>query len=166
MRIPESHATDAIALASLVRLIDIISIPSFYIWKRYQNARRQIHRFEPDRKGIRRRYGGSNSINPFKKNDVVIYEGELVRIGGFMDKRMSLHNYDIDNKRFTQSASPKDCHRLFNQKIMFEVEYDHRNVTPILTIPRGQIPPVAKAGGFPLTLDPDVMKAQRGILDK
>jgi hypothetical protein len=131
-RSPESHATDAIALASLVKPVDIVLIPSFYVWKRYQNARRQLHRFEPDRKGIRRRYGGSASINPFKKNDVVIYEGELARVGGFMDNKMSLHNYDIDNKRFTQSASPEDCHRLFNQKIMFEVEHDCRNVTSVL----------------------------------
>jgi hypothetical protein len=68
-----------------------------------------------------------------------------------MANKISLHNYDIDNKIFTQSASPQDCHRLFNQKIMFEVEHDCRNANPVLTIPRSQIPPAAKAGGFPLT---------------
>jgi hypothetical protein len=150
-RSPESHATDAIALASLVNTIDVSSLYPFHIWKRYQNARRQLHRFEPDRKGIRRRYGGSNSIIPFKKNDVVIFEGKLARIGGFMGNRVSLHNYNLDNKRFTQSASSNDCHRLFNQKIMFEVEHGCRNVTPVCIIPRGQIPPTAEAGGFPLT---------------
>jgi hypothetical protein len=150
-RSPESHATDAIALASLVSPLDTVLIPSFYIWKRYQNARRQLHRLEPDRKGIRRRYGGSNSIHPFMKNDVVIYEGKLARIGGFMDNKISLHNYDLGNKRFTQSGSPDGCHRLFNQKIMFEVEHGCRSVNPVLTIPRGQIPPAAFAGGFPLT---------------
>ncbi len=149
-RSPESHATDAIALASLVNPVAIISMHPFYVWKRYQNSRRQIHRLEPDRKGIRKRYCGSNSIYPFKKNDVVIFKGELSRTGGFMDNKMSLHNYNLDNKRFTQSASPNNCHRLFNQKIMFEIEHGCRNGTPVLIIPRGQIPLTAEAGEFPL----------------
>jgi hypothetical protein len=150
-RSPESHATDAIALASLVQTIENISLYPFYVWRRYQNRRRQLHKLEPERTGKRRREGGNNSIYPFKKNDVVIYDGKLARTGGFMDKRISLHNYDIDNKRFMQSASPEDCHRLFNQKIMFEVEYGNRNVNTVVTIPRNQIPPALKPGGLPLT---------------
>ncbi len=128
-RSPESHATDAIALACLVNQVDTISLYPFYIWKRYQNSRRQLHRFEPVKKGIRKRYGGSNSIYPFKKNDVVLFEGKLVRTGGYMKKRMSLHNYNLDCKRFTQNTKPEQCYRLFTQKIMFECE----------PIPRDQI---------------------------
>lgn len=148
-RCPESHATDAIALASLVSPIDVISLYPFYIWKRYQNARRQLHRFEPDKKNIRRRYGGSNSIYPFKKNDVTIFEGRLARVGGFMGKRISLHNYDLDNRRFTQSASPSDCHRLFNQKIMFEVKHGNGYVNATSNA-RDQTLLTAKASEFPL----------------
>ncbi len=146
-RSPESHATDAIALASMVNPIDIVSLYPFYVWKRYQNSRRQLHRFEPDKKGIRRRYGGSDSIYPFKKNDVIIFDGELARTGGFMGKRMSLHNYNLDNNRFKQNASPSVCHRLFNQKIMFEVKHEGKNVNPA-PITRSQIPLTAEAGEF------------------
>ncbi len=91
-----------------------------------------------------------NSIHPFKKNDVVIYKGTLARVGGFMGKRMSLHNYDLENKRSTQSTSPLGCNRLFNQKIMFEVKYGIKHVKPTSNA-RGQIPPTAEAGGLPLT---------------
>jgi hypothetical protein len=120
-RKPESHSTDAIALSSLVnKNLDLISSYPFYVWKRFQYSRRQLHRLEPAKGGIRTRYGGSNSLKHFKKNDVVIYKGELARVGGYMGKKMSLHNFDLDNKRFTQNAKPKECKKLFNQKIMFE----------------------------------------------
>ncbi len=133
-RSPESHATDAIALASLVNPIDVISMYPFYVWKRYQNSRRQLHRFEPDKKSIRRRYGGSNSIYPFKKNDMVIIDGELARVGGFLDSKISLHNHDLDNKRYTQNGNPEKCYKLFNQKIMFEVEYDSEFINPVSNV--------------------------------
>jgi len=129
-RTPEAHATDATALASIVNPVDVNSMHPFYVWKRYQNPRRQLHRFEPDKKGIRRGYGGSDSIHPFKKNDVVIFNGGLARTGGFMRKRISLHNYDLDCKRFTQTAKPEEYCKLFTQRIMFEVEHNSRNATP------------------------------------
>lgn len=119
-RKPESHATDAIALASIVNGLETISIYPFYVWKRYQNSRRQLHRFEPDKKGERKRYGGSDSLSGFKKNDVVIRQGELVRVGGYVNNRVSLHEYNLDNKRFTQRGRAEDCLRVCNQRIMFE----------------------------------------------
>lgn len=81
-REPEAHATDAIALASFAKPPDSTTVPLFLVWKRYQNSRRQLHRLEPDKKNIRTRYGGSDSLDSFKKNDVVFYQGELARIGG------------------------------------------------------------------------------------
>ncbi len=119
-REPESHATDAIALASIVNGLEALSIYPFYVWKRYQNSRRQLHKFEPDKTGKRRREGGTNSLSGFKKNDVVVYQRELARVGGYMNNRLSLHEYDIGNKRFTQNGKAEDCHKLCNQKIMFE----------------------------------------------
>jgi RRXRR protein len=119
-REPESHATDAIALASFAKPLDSVAVPLFLIWKRYQNSRRQLHRLEPDKKGIRTRYGGSDSLNGFKKNDVVMYQGELARIGGYMGNRLSLHEFDLNNKRFTQRGNPIECTKLFNQKLMYE----------------------------------------------
>lgn len=52
----------------------------------------------------------------------MIFEGELARVGGFMNKGISLNDYNIDNKRFTQNAKPENCVKLFNQKLMFEVD--------------------------------------------
>lgn len=145
-REPESHATDAIALASFAKALDSVVVPLFYVWKRYQNSRRQLHRFEPDKKGVRTRYGGSQSLIEFKKNDVVIYQGELARVGGYMGTKLSLHEFDLDNKRFTQSGKPLDCVKLFNQEIMFKS-----------VLRWGTIPPIAKANGFPLPLHPRVL---------
>ena len=120
-RKPEAHSTDAIALASLVsHNLELISRYPFYVWKRFQYSRRQLHRLEPSKGGIRMRYGGSNSRKHFKKNDIVLYRKELARIGGNTRKKMSLNIFDLDNKRFTQYAKLKECKRLFNQKIMFE----------------------------------------------
>ncbi|GEM_PF-372407 len=153
-RTPETHATDAIALASLIYPVEVLTMYPFYVWKRYQNSRRQLHRFEPDKKGIRKRYGGSNSLNPLKKNDVIIYNGKPARIGGFMDKRMSLHNYDLNNKRFTQNAAPDKCYRLFNQRIMFEVELGCRNVNPVYINARDTIPPCPEEQGILYPLSP------------
>lgn len=144
-REPESHATDAIALASFAKELDSVAVPLFYVWKRYQNSRRQLHRLEPNKKGIRTRYGGSDSLSGFKKNDVVIYQGELARIGGYMGNRMSLHEFDLDNKRFTQSGNPLDCIKLFNQKVMFEE----------IVIRRGTLSPCTQSTGYPLPLHPD-----------
>lgn len=140
-REPESHATDAIALASFAKELDSIAASQFFVWKRYQNSRRQLHRFEPNKKGIRTRYGGSDSLSGFKKNDVVIHQGKLARIGGYMGNRMSLHEFDLDNKRFMQSGNPVDCIKLFNQKVMFEE----------IAIRRGTLPPHTISTRYPLS---------------
>lgn len=126
-REPESHATDAIALASFAKELESIAVSLFYVWKRYQNSRRQLHRFEPDKGNNRKRYGGSISLSSFRKNDVVVYQGELARIGGYMENGMSLHEFDLDNKRFARNAKPFECIKLFNQKVMSEriIKGDH-----------------------------------------
>jgi len=177
-RKPESHSTDAVALASLVNnKLELISSYPFYVWKRYQYSRRQLHRLEPIKGGIRVRYGGSNSLKQFKKNDVVIYKGELTRVGGYTKKKMSLHNFDLNNKRFTQNAKPKECERLFNQKIMFEkiiktkekmrcnidciwntlkrpFEKKDYVLDALLRIRFEIAPPIPKGYGFPLSTEP------------
>jgi len=107
-REPESHATDEIALASLAKDLESITMYPFYVWKRYQNSRRQLHRFEPDKGGDRKRYGGSQSLSGLKKNDIVVYQNELARVGGYMGNRISLHDFDLDNKRFTQSSEENE----------------------------------------------------------
>jgi hypothetical protein len=117
-RVPTSHSTDAMVLAGKVIGLKDYQIPSFYVWKRYQYCRRQLHKFQFEKGGKRRREGWTNSLEQFKKGDIAIYKNRLARVGGYMDNLFSLHIFNLNNKRFTQKAEPKDCSRLFNQRIM------------------------------------------------
>jgi len=118
----DAHASDAVAIGCAEMGCDSPVPPEFWVWKRFQNARRQLHRFEPEKGGIRRRYGGSMSVSPFKKGDAVIWRGRLARVGGYMDEGISLHAFTLKNKRITQAAKPEDCMRLFNQSIFYKQE--------------------------------------------
>jgi hypothetical protein len=124
----DTHALDAIAIGC----IDIGCLnpyPSeFRVWRRFEYARRQLHRLEPDRGGVRRRYGGSWSISSFKKGDVVMWRRRLARVGGFMGESLSLHEFTLMNKRFTQTANPGECKVLFNQQIFSNFEQLQFNV--------------------------------------
>jgi hypothetical protein len=118
----DAHASDAIAIGYAETGCQHPSPPEFWVWKRFQIARRQLHRLEPSKGGVRRRYGGSSSIPPFKKGDVVAWRGRLFRVGGFTGKHISLHAFTLKNERVTQKARSADCTRLFNQKI-FESQF-------------------------------------------
>jgi len=118
-RVVESHAIDALVIIADELGLTNIEIPSFYVWKRYQYRRRQLHKFQYETGGIRRREGGSNSLNGFKKGDIVLYRKRLARVGGYMNGKISLHTVGLKNKRFTQRAEPKECIRLYTQKIMY-----------------------------------------------
>jgi len=113
----DAHASDAIAIGCAETGCTDPSPPEFWVWKRFQYARRQLHRYKLSGGGVRRRYGGSRSVYPFKKADVVVWRGQLARVGGYMDGRISLHAFTLKNKRVTQNARRKDCTRLFNQRI-------------------------------------------------
>jgi hypothetical protein len=119
----DAHAVDAIAIGCAEIECKNPLPPEFWVWRRFEYAHRQLHRLEPDEGGIRRRYGGSWSLPPFRKGDVVQWHGRLARVGGFMDGRgLSLHSYSLRNKRLTQTAKPEDCTRLFNQQIFHRTE--------------------------------------------
>ncbi len=70
---------------------------------------RQLHRFEPEKGGRRKPYGGTRSLG--------IKRGMLVKhprwgkayVGGTMDGKLSLHDPHT-GKRLTQSAKEVDCH--------------------------------------------------------
>lgn len=114
-----SHAIDAVVMAADYLSLDKFSIPNFYVWKRYQYIRRQLHTFRPAKGGIRRRMGGSWCLG-FKKGDIVIWRGKLGRVSGYMENppKISLRTADIENRRFAW-AKPEECIRLYNQRIMY-----------------------------------------------
>ena len=70
--------------------------------------RRQLHRLQPEKGGIRKPYGGTRSLG-FKRGGLVKHAKHgLVYIGGRLKGRISLHSL-IDGKRLCQNAKPSDC---------------------------------------------------------
>ena len=126
-----SHAIDALVISANEIGLNSLRIYSFFVWKRYRYPRRQLHKFQFEKGAKRRREGGSMSLNGFRKGDIILWRDRLARVGGYMNGRISLHSFDVDNRRFTQKANPDDCVKLFNQKIMISA-----------------IPPTAEAVGF------------------
>lgn len=110
----ESQAVDGLGLCILVIGTKDTTVTGFSIWRRPSIPRRQLHRFEPSKGGIRRPYGGSVSLG-FKKNTVVAYKGELYRTGGNTKGRLSLHSFDFNNWRVIRTAKPELCRKLFMQ---------------------------------------------------
>jgi RRXRR protein len=70
--------------------------------------RRQLHRLQPEKGGIRKPYGGTRSLG-FKRGGLVKHvKHGLVYVGGFLKGRISLHSL-IDGKRLCQNAKPSEC---------------------------------------------------------
>lgn len=128
-----SHAVDALVIAAKEVELKELEVSSFFVWKRLQYPRRQLHRLQFDKNGVRKRYGGSVSLNGLKKGDIVLWKERLARIGGYMEGRgLSLHQFDVDNQRFTQYAQPEDCLRLFNQQLLVSAIPPRTSVTGFL----------------------------------
>jgi hypothetical protein len=109
-----SQAVDGLALSWMEAKTADLTVTSFTVWRRPEVPRRQLHRFEPEKGGIRKPYGGSHALG-FKKNTVVWYRGQLYRTGGTTRGKLSLHTFDYANKRVTQNADPAKCRPLFVQ---------------------------------------------------
>jgi hypothetical protein len=109
-----SQAVDALALCWLRSKTENLTVTSFTAWRRPETIKRQLHRLEPAKSGIRNPYGGSVALG-FRKNTVVRYRDKLYRTGGSTKNRLSLHSFDFENKRVTQNAKPWECRPLFNQ---------------------------------------------------
>jgi hypothetical protein len=69
--------------------------------------RRQLHRLQPDKGGIRKPYGGTLSLG-FKRGSWVRHaQHGVCYIGGTSNERISLHDLQT-GKRLTQHAKPAD----------------------------------------------------------
>jgi hypothetical protein len=70
--------------------------------------RRQLHRLQAEKGGIRKPYGGTNSLG-FKRGSWVRHPRYGVcYVGGNLNGRLSLHHLQ-DGKRLSQKAKPEDC---------------------------------------------------------
>jgi hypothetical protein len=106
----ESHALDAWVLAASRSGAKEPTCTRLWYLVPARLHRRQLHRLQASRGGIRKPYGGSRSLG--------LKRGTLVRhakygwctVGGFDRKKqtISLHGYR-SNKRLTQGAKVKDC---------------------------------------------------------
>ena len=78
--VPEAHATDAAAIAMDMIGCEKSQIKSFFVWKRYEFYRRQLHKQQYSKGGVRKKYGGSVLTKKLKKGDVVsgLYKGKRV----------------------------------------------------------------------------------------
>ncbi|MFQ5978626.1 MAG: RRXRR domain-containing protein [Candidatus Heimdallarchaeota archaeon] len=139
----EAHAIDAVVIAADALALDNFQIASFMVWQRYQYPRRQLHKFQFAKGGIRKREGGSQSLVGFRKGDLVLYQkrdGNTIRgrVGGYLAEKgtQSLHNDDPTtqrfNRRFTQNARPEKCTRLYNQRIMYATIPPYAKATELL----------------------------------
>jgi hypothetical protein len=70
--------------------------------------RRQLHRLQPQKGGVRLPYGGTRS-HSFKRGSLVRHaKWGLAYVGGILNDRISLHHIE-SGKRLTQNAKPNDC---------------------------------------------------------
>jgi hypothetical protein len=76
-----------------------------------QFHRRQLHRLQPAKGGIRRREGGTMSLG-FKRGSLVKHpKFGVCYVGGYLKDRISLHAI-ATGKRLTQGAKPEECRML------------------------------------------------------
>jgi hypothetical protein len=105
----EAHCVDSWVLASSAvggsdspdnkRLVCIAP----FVWHH-----RQLHRFQPEKGGKRKPYGGTLSEG-IKRGTLVKHpKWGKATVGGTMDGKLSLHHPET-NKRLTQTASVADC---------------------------------------------------------
>lgn len=106
----DSHCVDSwVMAASLTGANQPSERRIFYITE-IRLHRRQLHRFQPEKGGERKPYGGTCSLG-LKRGTLVIHSKYgLCSVGGYNSKknRISLNAY-ADNKRLTQGAKITDC---------------------------------------------------------
>ena len=80
--------------------------------------RRQLHRLEPAKGGIRSPYGGTRSLG-FKRGSLVKHpKWGLTYVGGTSGDRISLHSVET-SKRLCRNAKPADCRFLCFNSVRF-----------------------------------------------
>jgi hypothetical protein len=70
--------------------------------------RRQLHRLQPEKGGVRKPYGSTNSLGLKRGAWVKHPQHGVCYIGGNLKGCLSLHSLQ-DGKRLAQHAKPEDC---------------------------------------------------------
>jgi hypothetical protein len=103
-----SHAVDAWVMAADVAGAEYPTEFGLFYWTPIRLHRRQLHRLQPEKGGIRKPYGGTRSLGLSRGTLVRHIKHGLTYIGGTLKGKLSLHN-TVTGKRVTQSAKPGDC---------------------------------------------------------
>jgi hypothetical protein len=124
----EAHCLDAWVLAYRVvggkpapdnrRLVCVAP----FVWHH-----RQLHRFQPEKEGKRKPYGGTLSQGIKRGTLVIRPKWGKATVGGTMNDKLSLHDPST-NRRLTQSAKVRDCKPL-------KVLRWRTNLVPLASIP-------------------------------
>lgn len=104
---PESHANDAWALACHFFGKKVANnISEFYVWRRQEHAKRQLHRMNPLAGNKRRRFGGTTHSNSnLRKGDRVEYkDGTRGYVGGWTRNGKVINLVGSDGKRIRQAS--------------------------------------------------------------
>jgi len=116
----ESHCVDAWALATSQTGAEHPTTRALYYLVQLRWHRRQLHRLEPDKGGMRRRYGGTVSLGLKRGTLVKHVKYGLCYIGGNLRDRFSLHSLKTGG-RITQNAERGDLKIL--TRITFRTQF-------------------------------------------
>jgi hypothetical protein len=109
-----SHAVDAWVLAASITGATAPTCTRLWYVVPIRLHRRQLHRLQAGKGGMRKPYGGTRSLGEKRGTLVRHPRYGLCTVGGCdqEQRRISLHAYRGVNTRLTQRAKPTDCHRL------------------------------------------------------
>jgi hypothetical protein len=103
-----SHCVDSWVMAASVSGAVQPTEKRLYYVTETRFYRRQLHRLQPEKGGVRKPYGGTRSLG-LKRGTLVNHpKYGLCSVGGASQRGLSLHAYS-DNKRLTQYAKLQDC---------------------------------------------------------
>jgi hypothetical protein len=109
---------------------------------------RQLHRFQPEKGGKRKPYGGTLS-QAVKRGTLVKHpKWGKATVGGTMDGKLSLHHPET-NKRLTQTARVADCTLI--TLLRWRTRLVPLTLIPASSAPKKErlLPPLAEAEGYP-----------------
>lgn len=104
----EAHCVDSWALAASAVGGTVPDNTRLILMTPLRFHRRQLHRFQPEKGGARKPYGGTRSLG-FKRGSLVVHPKHGVAyVGGAMGGRLSLHSME-NGGRLCQNAKPEEC---------------------------------------------------------
>lgn len=105
----ESHANDALAMVCWLYGDMPIDSIAFYVWRRQEPHKRQLHRQEFSKNGIRHRHGGTTCSGcSLRKGDIVSYKDSIIgHVGGWTGEGRRITLVDDGGNRICNPVTKK-----------------------------------------------------------